>query len=171
MSTSVLDPTHIDLILVIAIHGPTGPRSGPPWVPPRVDELLGKESHLSLPLADPAGAALLSANIESVRAHYADEGDQLPGPIPTPNPAQYEWTDLGLRLTIPEALRAIDTYEYRTDGHPAWPDCGAAGFCARLRAALTRQLPGYMEAPAVWTADLALSVAPRRMPPDDFRGH
>ncbi len=168
MSAAVLDPTHIDLILVAAIYGPTGPRSGPPWVPPRVDELLGKESHLSVLLADAAGAALLAANIESVRTYYRDQGDQLPGPVPTPDPEQYGWSDIGLRLTIPEGLKALDAYEYQTETHPQWPDCGAAVFCARLRAFLTRQLPGYMEAPAQWTAELALSVAPRRIGPEDL---
>jgi hypothetical protein len=173
MSVSVLDPTHIDLILVTAVHGPTGPRSGPPWVPPRVDELLGIESHLSLRLTDEAGRKLLRANIELVREHQRERAGPLPGHLPTPNPERYEWSDIGLRLTIPEALKALDAYEFRADSRPGLIpsplDLGAVAFCARLRAALIQRLPGYMEAPGQWTTDLALSLAPRRSLPEDFR--
>jgi hypothetical protein len=168
MSAFVVDPTHIDLILGCAINGPRDgehDRLGDPWYPPYADDLLpGSRGPLRLEDADRAGAALLAECIASVSHRYPDDDLlELPGVVPTTLPADYRWKDLGLVLTIAEACKAIDCYEYQSCEHPGWGASGAAAFCQRLRSRLTGTLPGYGEAPWEWTAEhIPVGAARRR---------
>jgi hypothetical protein len=164
MSAFVVDPTHIDLILSVGVHGPRqGTGEGHlPWSPPYIDELL--EGRATGPLdptrANRAGAALLGECIASVAHRYPDSGPQLPGPIPTPDPARYEWTDFGAALDPIEALKAIDCLEYQSSEHPGWAASGAHAFCGRLRVALIAAIGGYEEAEWLWDTDRALARVP-----------
>ncbi len=111
--------------------------------------------------ADRAGAALMAECIASVSYRYPDADPLgLPGPNPTPRPEEYGWKDFGQVLSIAEACKAIDCYEYQSCEHPGWGESGAAAFCRRLRSALTGALPGYREAPWGWSAGLVAERIP-----------
>lgn len=162
MSAFVVHPAHIDVILSTAINGPSSSRKRGEWDPPWAAELMGRQAPLNRKNASRAGAALLAECIRSVRHRYPDsDPNRLPGPIPTPDPAQYEWTDFGSALTIAEAFKAIACYEYQSCEHPGWSGSGAEAFCHRLRSALGEALPGYEAAPWEWGVELALARAPR----------
>lgn len=162
MSAFVVNPAHIDVILSTGINGPSDPVSRGDWQSPWAAELTGREDKLNRKNASRVGAALLRECIESVRYRYPDCGlSDLPGPIPTPDPDQYEWTDFGRALTIIEALKAIDCYEYQSCEHPGWSGSAAESFCNRLRSHLIGVLPGYEAAPWEWDVESALARAPR----------
>lgn len=166
MSAHVVDATHIDVMLSIAINGPKE-SVGAHWTAPYVCELLDGDEHsgpVSAATADLAGRALLAECIASVSYRYPDDSPgQLPGPIPNPVADQYEWTDFGRFLTPVEALCAIDGYEYQSCEHPGWSDSGSHHFCERFRHALIRCLPGYEAAEWEWTPEKVLTRA-RRVP-------
>jgi len=170
MSAFVVDPAQIDLILSVAVNGPSDRRGPHDWHAPWAVELTGHEGRLTRKLASRAGAAMLAENIASVKSLYRDSDfDLLPGPAPTPDPDQYEWTEFGAALTIVEALKAIESYEYQSNEHPDWSGSGSAAFCNRLRATLVSYLPGYEEAPWTWTVEAALARAPRPFNPEQMR--
>jgi hypothetical protein len=163
MSAYVVDPAHIDVMLSVAINGPKETRPGR-WTAPYVYELLDGDEHtgsVTRETADLAGRALLAECIASVSYRYDDAPGELPGPIPNPEVEQYEWTDFGKLLTPVEALCAIDGFEYQSCEHPDWWDSGAHHFCQRFRKGLIHCLPGYEAAEWHWTAEMALSRAPR----------
>jgi hypothetical protein len=152
VSAFVVSPTHVDVLLSVALHGP-GDAAGArrEWSPPYLE---ASATRLSAVTCSPLGAALLGECIASVSHRYPDdELDQLPGPIPVPRPEQYEFTDLGPCLTIAEACKAIDCYEYRSSEHPGWEASVACGFCGQLRQILTMHLPGAFETPWEWTPE------------------
>jgi hypothetical protein len=158
MSAFVVDPTHIDVILSTAIRGPNGVAPYPGWwTPPYTDELLpGTSGPLRAEDADLAGEVLLAECIASVSFRYPDSGPgALPGPIPTPNPPDYEWAGYAQGLTAIEACKAIDCYEYQSCEHPGWGESGSRSFCERLRHILVGAMAGYEDAPWGWTAELA----------------
>ncbi len=159
MSAFVVDPSHIDVMLSVAINGPkeTWPRR---WTGTYVNELMddGQTGPVTRETADLAGRALLRECIASVSYRY----DGLPGP--SPDPEQYEWTDFGRLLTPIETCRAIDGFEYQSCEHPGWWNSGANIFCHRFRGDLVRCMKGYEEAEWHWTAEKALARAPRRGP-------
>lgn len=166
MSAFVIDPTHIDVLLSVAINGPRGSRgSRIPWRPPYIDGLLAgdRTGPLDRDRADRAGAALLAECIASVGHRYpdADPFHGLPGPIPTPDPERYEWTDFGAVLGAIEACKAIDCYEYQSCEHPGWRDSGSKAFCERFRSALIGAMHGYEQAEWHWDTELAMARAPR----------
>jgi hypothetical protein len=163
MSAYVVDPTHIDVMLSLAINGPKETRPGR-WTAPYVYELLDGDEHtgpVTRETADLAGRALMAECVASVSHHYLDSPGELPGPLPTPDPAQYEWKDFGRFLTPVEGLCAIDGFEYQSCEHPGWWDSGAHHFCQRFRKALIRCLSGYEGAEWHWTTESALARAPR----------
>jgi hypothetical protein len=148
-------------MLSVAINGPTGMPSAR-WTAPYVHELLDGDEHtgpITRDTADLAGRALLAECISSVSHRYDDPPGELPGLIPNPEVEQYEWTDFGKLLTIVEALKAIDGYEYQSCEHPGWWDSGASHFCHRFRKALGHCLPGYEAAEWTWTAEQTLARA------------
>lgn len=150
MSAFVVSATHIDVLLSVALHGPSdGARSE--WCLPCLDEA---GTRLSVTTCSLFGACLLAENIASVSHRYPDcERNELPGPSPMPIPDQYELTDFGPCMTIAEACSAIDCYVYQSCEHPEWQGTSAEAFCERLRGALAAQLPGYEQAPWEWTPE------------------
>ncbi len=163
MSAYIVDPAHIDVMLSVAINGPKG--IGPEeWIGPYVFELLDGEEYtgpVTRDSADLAGRALLSECIASVSYRYGEPLGKLPGPIPNPDPEQYEWTDFGQILTPVEGCCAISGFEYQSCEHPGWWDSGANHFCQRFYAALTSCIDGYDAAEWHWTTEKALARAPR----------
>ncbi len=171
MSAFVVEPTHIDLMLSAAIHGPADGtwRAGESWAGPYVDGLLAAGGGPLLPAhAGAVGSALLAECIESVACRYGlTSGARcrsieeilaagLPGPDPIPDPRNYEWTDFGAALTAVEILKAIDCYSRQSCEHPGWGTSGAFAFCARLRSAVIGVMDGYDAAPWEWTKETAL---------------
>lgn len=162
MSAYVVDPAHIDVMLSVAVNGPAEVRPGP-WTAPYTYELLEEDGHtgpVCRESADLAGRALLAECIASVSHRYPD-AEELPGPVPTPDPGQYEWTDLGRLLSPIEACCAIDGYEYQSCEHPSWRSSGAFYFCQRFRRCLIGAMPGYALAEWHWTVEKALARAHR----------
>jgi hypothetical protein len=152
MSAFVVSPTHIDVLLSVALHGPSDGTSGlAHWSPPYLDEATAA---LSATTATVLGAGLLAECIASVSHRYPDSPlADLPGPLPMPVPSQYEFTDFGACLTIAEACSAIDCFEYQSCEHPAWSGSPSERFCSRLRASLTAALPGTADAPWEWSPE------------------
>ncbi len=163
MSTFIVDPAHIDVMLSVAVNGPKGIRPGR-WTGPYVFELLDGDEHtgpVTRDTADLAGRALLSECIASVSYYYDAPLGELPGPLPNPDPEQYEWTDFGKILTPIEGCYAIVGFECESCQHPGWWDSGAHHFCQRFQAALIRCIHGYDDAKWHWTPEKALARAPR----------
>jgi hypothetical protein len=157
MSAFVVSPTHIDVLLSVAMHGPSdrAVAGNLGWTPPYVNELLSEKSGpLPLELCSNAGTALLAECLASVSYRYPDLGaGELPGPLPTPVAGQYEFTDFGSCATIAETCKAIDCLEYQSCEHPTWSGSGAERFCTRLREELTAALPGAVDAPWEWSPE------------------
>jgi len=156
MSAFVVSPTHIDVLLSVALHGPRDASSEGPlgWSAPYVNDLVDEETGpLTASLCSAAGAALLAECIASVSYRYSGSRE-LPGPIPTPAPEQYEFSDLGSCLSISESCKAIDCFEYQSCEHREWSDSGAHAFCERLRSNLTSVLPGTWDAPWEWSPEV-----------------
>ncbi|HEX3735217.1 MAG TPA: hypothetical protein VHU86_08685 [Solirubrobacterales bacterium] len=152
MSAFVVDPTHIDVMLSVALHGPSDAAgSRHEWFTPYLESTGARLSSVA---CSPLGAALLAECIASVSYRYPDDTfERLPGPVPVPRPEQYEFTDFGSCMTIAEACKAIDCYEYQSCEHPDWKESVACGFCGQLRQILTTRLPGAFEAPWEWTSE------------------
>lgn len=166
MSAFVVDAAHIDALLSVAVNGPIERRLGSHlgWQPPYVHELLGVLEPLGAGNADAAGQELMEECIASVTYRYPDLADELPGPMPTPVPEQYEWTDLGRVMSAIEACKALACFEYQSRQHPAWYRSGARAFCSELRGAVVTCLAGYDTAPWEWDVELALTRARVRPP-------
>lgn len=172
MSAFVVSATHIDVLLSVALHGPSDGSGLARWSPPYLEEA---EAPLSLTTATVLGSGLLAECIASVSHRYPDcEPHELPGPLPMPILEQYEFTDFGSCLTIAEACKAIGCYAYQSCEHPGWAESVAARFCERLREALACRLPGYAEAAWEWTpeilAERGLISAAARLPAGRFEG-
>lgn len=153
MSAYVVDPTHIDALVSVAISGPgdLACRYREGWRGCYAGDLLAGAYKVDVSNASACGAALLGECIESVAYRYPqDDRSELPGPIPTPKPEQYEWTDLGAVLATFEALNAIAGYEYQSCEHPDWEQSGSYRFCAQLRGSLISSLPAYADAGECW---------------------
>lgn len=159
MSAFVIFPTHIDVILSVALNGPSdyGRTDSIGWSPTYLDELIDDSTGpASKALCSGAGRALLEECIRSVWYRYPDTecAEELPGPIPIPVPSDYEFTDLGRCATTVEACKAIACFEYQSCEHPGWSGSGARRFCERLRAGLTGGLPRYEDAPWEWSPEI-----------------
>ena len=159
MSAFVVKAAHIDALLSAAINGPSDHCEGRhrDWQPPYVHELLGVLEPLGAGNANAAGRELMEECIVSVTHRYPDLAGQLPGPMPTPRPEQYEWTDLGTAMTAIEACKALACFEYQSSEHPGWASSGSRAFCSVLRGALVTRIQGYVDAPWEWDVDLALA--------------
>lgn len=141
MSAYVVDPEHISYLLQAAIerNRPYGVYYGP-YEP---DNRIGYHN------ANRIGAELLAENIASVNHRYPDCAlDDLPGPIPTPSAADFQYRHSQyVNLDPVNVLKAISGYEYQSCEHPAWETSNAKEFCDRLRHAMIDRLPGYDESP------------------------
>lgn len=166
MSVFVVDAAHIDALLSAAIHGPTDRRRGSHlgWQPPYVHELLDLREPLGADNASAAGRALMEECIASVSYRYPDLIGELPGPMPTPLPEQYEWTDLGRVMTAIEACKAIACFEHQSSEHPGWLRSGVRAFYGEVRKGMVSGMAGYDAAPWEWDVELALARS-RTWPP------
>ena len=79
----------------------------------------------------------------SVRHRYPQEGRQLPGPVPTPDPENYEheWSDSAFDPV--QVLKAISCYEYQSCETEDWETSEAHEVCGVLRSVAISCLPGW----------------------------
>lgn len=89
--------------------------------------------------ATEVGMMLLAENYRSVNHLYSDNPDPLPG-------APFAYVRPRRDLTVVEALKAIDGYEYQACETADWRDSQACAFIDRLRARIIARVPGYRDA-------------------------
>lgn len=148
MSAFMVSKTHIDSMVATALHGPIGEheRYSSDWMSyspkycPRWDE------------DDSLGDMLVEENLSSIHYRYPDT---VENPEDTPGPLEQYWLEdykfpvskiEQLRMTIPQAFKAIDCYEYQSCEHPQWKTSQAHDFCQQFRKALIGSIPGYNSA-------------------------
>ena len=179
MSAFMVDKVHLDLLVSVALDGPSGrpvnPGNAwnrPSWPDVEFSELESEPFELvgahfrHLDRCDIAyggakgftpdmlGQMLMSENLASIHYRYPDTISQPEG---TPGPVAQYWTEPyafaspGYRLTAVEALSALACYEYQSCEHPGWRTSEAFRFCDALRQALIHHLPGMNEAPWGWS--------------------
>ncbi len=124
------------------IHDPA-----PMGVSPSVEKAYPSRQEAQPERASEVGFMLLAENLRSVLYRYG--GDETMRPEWAREP--YTWRDPGYRLTVAEALKALDCLEYQSCEHPGWHDSEAAQFAEALRRALVHALKGYEAAPWEWT--------------------
>lgn len=157
MSAFIVSPVHIDVLLSVALHGPSERDSdhGSSWTAPHVDELLMYRSGpLTRRECADAGRELLRACEEAI-AHRSAAA-KMTG-VPSPSillSTQYEFTDLGRCATAVEAGKAILCFEYQASELPNWRSSGVREFCGRFKTALIRVMPGASDAPWEWTPQI-----------------
>jgi hypothetical protein len=160
MNRFVVDPAHLDVLLSLAINGPSDQPEGSPWPAPSAAEMTGDPGPLTRLHADDVGAALMSMCIGSVAHFYAGAGvPRLPGPDPLPAPGLYEWSNLGRFLTMDEGFVALSCYEFNSNCNPRWYASPHYAFCNRLRARLAASLPGCRDARLHWSTEAVLERA------------
>lgn len=131
MSAFILFPDHINYLVNAAVQYA------------RDSGLRFDGCPVSYDNATEVGQRLLAENIASVSYRYSDwDPNDLPGPIPTPKPADFRHT-LRLDIRPVQLLKAIACYEYQTCEHPGWQTSAAKAFCDDLRHAAIYHLPGY----------------------------
>lgn len=89
------------------------------------------------------GRMLLRENMASVACRYAHKGftvDEF-------ELSAYRASRPAREFSVVELLKALDCYEYQACEHNGWKGSRAATFCADLRTALIKCLPGYDDAP------------------------
>lgn len=160
MSAFIVDKSHIDALVELALCGPKD-RAGHPrdswpsfyWHEDDPETGVVRTHELVSKTCNEVGAMLIRECIVSVACHYPDLlWPELPGPIPNPDPNEYFFPlDRAFsgftRPTTVEGLKILDCYEYQSCGHAGWRDSSAQRFCDTLRNRLIRALPGYEEAP------------------------
>lgn len=157
MSAFIVDKSHVDSLVDLALCGPRRP-PGIAW--PRFywqesDSQSGivTTRELTPETCDSVGAMLTRVCIASVACHYPDLlWPELPGPVPNPDPDEYVFpleraVDGLARPSAVEGLKALECYECQSSGHSGWHGSSAQHFCEVLRGRLIRSLPGYAEAP------------------------
>lgn len=174
MSAFVVGKTHIDVLVALALDGPSGRAINPgnawhafAWYagePETIEEArelrrviehpalvaAGRSDRVS---ADDVGQMLTDECVRSVMDLYPDtrDGAALPGPAEPHWQRVYRYERPAYRLTAVEGLSAIDCYEYQSCEHPGWKQSEPRRFCEALRRALIGHLPGYAEAGWEWT--------------------
>lgn len=163
MSIFIVHPTHIDVLLSVAVNGPKGSTST--WHGPYVNELLvteGLTGPVRKEVADQAGRELLRECIKSVSFLADSRARRLPGPVPNPLPGLYEWTNFGQILSPVESCRAIACYQAQASRHPGWAESGARWFCERLLGLVVAEIDGYSGAEWEWTPEKVFARFDRR---------
>lgn len=145
MSAYILDTDHIDALVDAALRLP-GVHTGY-W---HEDQLRMVTSET----ATETGAMLIAENVASVQYRYPDDDRaDLPGPIPTIYPLDYQYRcfpQRALREPV-EILKAIASYRYQSCEHPGWETSAAKSFCEALTWRAIAALPGYEDAD--WAID------------------
>lgn len=99
-----------------------------------------------------AGQMLWTANLKSINCRYPDTID-MPSNCPGPNDFKGPETIEAYvfkptpRLSPVAVLKAVDCYVYQSCEDPEFYSSEAYAFCEALRHKMTRQLPGYDDAP------------------------
>lgn len=138
MSAYVVSRRHIDVLVSLALHGPSGVPVSPDgaWHPPDSRS------------PDDLGALLIAANVGSVAYRYpSDALDELPGPVERYYLEPYTYARPDVRPSPVEGLAALDCYVYQSCERPDWQTSEACRLVDRLRERLIHRLPGYSEAP------------------------
>ena len=164
MSAFMVDKEHIDILIRVAMRGPEGGQHQ--WYRPYFQcQSINEE------MADVIGAELVRANMQSIEARYPDtrQGGGVPGPHDHYWEQSYRYADPGYDMTIVEAFKAIDCYEYQACEFDGWDTSDAKNFCEALRHCLGSKLPGYDEAPWGWSAADIQEARQRRNPPIEVR--
>lgn len=151
MSSFMVDSVHIDVLVHVAIHGPSNGVGT--W-----DKLYfsNQSRSITYDTADLVGAMLIAENLKSINHCYPDtiaDPSGVPGPIEQYWLQAYTWTDHRYRLSILEALSALACYEYQSCEHPEWDASEARQFCEALRNRLIHRMPGFEQAPWGWNED------------------
>jgi len=154
MSAFMLDKAHIDALVATALHGPLEI-----FLPSKRWYTLdfGLDYRRLIPEDDSAntlGELLLKENLSSILYRYPDtknNPDNLPGPADSYWSKPYKFPPNTKRLTIIQALKALDCYEYQSCEHLEWEASAAHKFCINFRTALIAFLPGYEE--AAWSIE------------------
>src|SRR3990167_7708444 len=149
MSAYIVNKAHIDALMQAGLT--YGRRPPIRWDLPE-SGTQRRYRQLDHQTSDAVGAMLWAENVRSIRARYPDVGADLegaPGPVDLTAGAVHGYTFPVMsapRLMPVAILKALDGYEYQTCEHPEWETSEAHAFCAALRRAMIRALPGYEEA-------------------------
>lgn len=92
---------------------------------------------------DEFGRLLIRENMASLAARYRD-------PIDEAEIAAYTYTPCRLPMVV-ALIKAVHCYQYQACEHEGWEKSDAAGYCREMLDGLSRQLPGYNDAP--WGID------------------
>ena len=155
MSAFVVDKTHIDLLLRVAFEGPGGARergdNGLSWyfAGDGGRAVRAEMTHGDLDHANEVGAMLMAENVKSYNHRYKVKVDEFEAMFGEKTPYTYERPSY--QLTIPEALKAIECYEYQSCEHPGWETSEAHAFCQALYRATAWRLVGTSDAPWSWS--------------------
>ncbi len=153
MSAFMVSKTHIDLMVRLAIWGPSGVEVRPDkaWYRP----YFGNPSRKAEPeTANELGEIFVKENLSSIHYRYPDtieNPDATPGPIEQYWLTEYEYDDPQIDLTIVEDFCLLDCYEYQSCEHPEWRDSEAFKLVDSIRGSLIHRLPGYDQVP--WSFD------------------
>lgn len=90
--------------------------------------------------ATEVGRMLVRANVDSMKACYGDNLDDLVEGYEYRRPRSTSWSRV-------EILKAIHCFEYQSCEVKDWGTTEAFAFCRHLESAIVRSLPGYSEAP------------------------
>jgi hypothetical protein len=103
---------------------------------------------------DAIGQLFLDECVRSVTYRYRDSGlDGLPGPVGAYYWNPYQYRRPPHRLTVPEALKALDGWEYQACECPDFRASAAFALCDELRGSCIHYVPGYDPAPWTWDAE------------------
>jgi hypothetical protein len=177
VSAYVVPKEHVDLLVAVAIHGPSeaptvNMAAGVTWFDVPGDQLRAG-AHAAYEMSglegywdfiaehrrssrdidpDALGQLLVNENVRSVLHRYPEAIDS--GEVP--GPAEHYWERLyrfrrrRYRPTAVEALKAVRCYVYQACEHDEWETSEAKQFCDALAWTLVRSLAGYEEAPWAW---------------------
>lgn len=143
MSAFIVSEAHINTLVCAGLHRRGGYGQGPLYF------IFLDGLRLNDDTATTLGRMLWAENVASVRYRYPDcAPDDLPGPIPTPDPERYFVAfSLNQPLNPVAVLKLLSSYEYQSCEHPAWEASDAKRYCDALRHDLITRLPGYDDAP------------------------
>lgn len=169
MSAFLVNRRHIDVLVSLALNGPTDQRGMPTtrrdqWDCYRPRWIIGGKlrgvhddaTTYSGEEYSPTdlGRMVWRENLASVQYRYADESDVWMESVEL-----YEYRAPGCRVTVGDGMKALDCYEYQSCEHPEWEASEAHAFCRSLRLRLCSMVPGYSDGPWCWDDS---TVADRR---------
>ncbi len=159
MSANVVERAHIDYLISAGLW------TGRPHVLRWLVSTTAHPQELTRDTADRVGRMLWEQNHRSVSERYS--GMQLVPEYEYSSDTEYAevlgrfedgWRWRRVMLEPVSALKALACYEYQSCETPDWEQTEAYAYCAALRRALIRVLPGYDAAP--WTVYDAEDMAP-----------